>query len=254
MGAIAKRAGGSSETSRIEYDLRVNLAVAYRLCAKYGWDDALATHISVRLPGPDHHFLINPYGLLFEEVTASSLVKIDLDGNPVEETPYDVNPAGFLIHSAIHRAREDAKCIIHLHTVSGVAISAQKQGLLPISPYAMFLQGLLGYHDFEGVTLNFDEQPRIVAALGQGVALILRNHGTLTIGETIPEAFQRMYLLERACTIQLAALSSGADLVIPNEVIVNNMWRQFRSGFGDSADRTWVALARSLGDDPSYRG
>lgn len=253
MATIFKHKQGHNGRTEAEQDLRINLAAAYRLCAKYGWDDALATHISVRLPGPEHHFLINPYGLLFSEVTASSLVKIDLSGRPVGETPHDINPAGFIIHSAIHAAREDAKCIIHLHTVPGVAVSAQKNGLLPLSPYAMFLHGMLGYHDFEGVTLNLGEQPRIVAALGEGVALFLRNHGTLTVGETIPQAFQRMYLMERACQIQVAALAGGGEVILPDSSITDNARKQFRSGFGDSAERTWAALIRTLESDPSYR-
>jgi ribulose-5-phosphate 4-epimerase/fuculose-1-phosphate aldolase len=177
--------------SDAEFALRLNLAAAYRLIARYGWDDALATHMSVRVPGPAHHFLINPYGLLFSEITASSLVKIDLAGEPVEDTDFEVNRAGFIIHSAIHAAREDAKCIVHLHTVAGTAVSTQKDGLLPLTPPAMLPYGHIGYHDFEGVTVNEDERPRIVAPLENNIVVFFRNHGTLSVGESIPEASPR---------------------------------------------------------------
>src|ERR1700738_4602296 len=182
-----------------EWQARVDLAAAYRLVAHYGWDALIFTHISARVPGPDHHFLINPYGLLFGEMTASNLLKVDLDGNLVEPTPYFFNPAGFTIHSAVHAAREDAKCVLHLHTVAGVAVSCQEHGLLPINQTAMLLNGQIAYHEYEGVALELDERPRLVADLGTKNAMILRNHGTLAVGPTVAEAFLLMYFLERAC-------------------------------------------------------
>src|SRR5687768_2898865 len=188
-----------------EWEQRVNLAACYRLVAMYGWADLIFTHISARVPGPEHHFLINPYGMLFDEITASSLVKIDLSGAKVEESPYDVNPAGFTIHSAIHAAREDAQCVLHVHSRNGVAVSAQKEGVLPISQQSMFVLASLGYHDYEGVALTDDEKPRLVHDLGDNNFLMLRNHGLLTVAETIPDAFLFMYLFESACSIQLRA-------------------------------------------------
>jgi ribulose-5-phosphate 4-epimerase/fuculose-1-phosphate aldolase len=237
-----------------EWALRVDLAAAYRMCAVYGWDDQLATHISARIPGTNHQFLINPLGLLFEEITASSLIKVDLDGNMLEESPWKVNRAGFVIHSAVHAAREDAKFIVHLHTVAGQAVSAQKQGLLPLSPPGMILAGQIGYHPWEGITVNDDEKPRIVAALGNNIALILNSHGTLTVGETIGDAFHRMYMLERACQIQVAALSGGSELILPDASIPALMREQLRTGFSDSSKLAWDALRRKLDRiDPSYK-
>ena len=176
----------------------------------YGWDDMIFTHISARVPGPEHHFLINPYGLLFEEITASSLVKIDIDGNKVVDSPYPVNPAGFTIHSALHMNRDDAHCVIHLHTDDGVAVSAQEDGLLPLDQHAMMVTGDIAYHDYEGIALDLDERERLVADLGANKhVMILRNHGTLTLGKSCADAFMRMYYLERACTMQVRALSGG---------------------------------------------
>ncbi|MDH5209387.1 MAG: class II aldolase/adducin family protein, partial [Burkholderiaceae bacterium] len=172
-----------------EREQRVALAACYRLVALYGWDDLIFTHISARVPGPDHHFLINPYGFLFSEITASSLVKVDLDGRKVDDSPHDVNPAGFTIHSAIHAAREDAHCVLHVHSVNGVAVSAQRDGLLPLSQHSIFPLSSLAYHDYEGVALNEDEKPRLVRDLGDKRSLILRNHGLLTVGRTVAEAF-----------------------------------------------------------------
>jgi ribulose-5-phosphate 4-epimerase/fuculose-1-phosphate aldolase len=245
---------GRAAYSAEEWELRVDLAAAYRLCAMYGWDDQLATHISARIPGPEHHLLINPLGLFFEEITASSLIKIDLEGNKLEESPWKVNRAGFVIHSAIHAAREDAKFVVHLHTVAGQAVSAQKRGLLPLSPSSMILAGQIGYHPWEGITVNDDEKPRIVAALGDNIALMLNNHGTLTVGETMWEAFHRMYLLERACQVQVASATGGAELIIPDESIPALMRDQLRNGFGDSSKLAWNALRRKLDRiDESYK-
>jgi ribulose-5-phosphate 4-epimerase/fuculose-1-phosphate aldolase len=257
MATVAKTNFRRSVRDRVpaeEWDLRVNLAAAYRIAADKGWDDQLATHISVRLPGPKHHFLINPLGLFFEEITASSLVKIDLEGNPLEETEWGVNRAGFIIHSAIHRSRENAQCVFHLHTTAGVAVSAQADGLLPLNPYALALIGRTGYHDFEGITVNEGEQPHIVAALGDNDALILRNHGTLTVGATIAQALHRMYMLEQACAIQIAAQSGGRQLVTPPEEVVVLVQSQLKGGFSSSDGLAFAALLRRLDRiDPSYR-
>jgi ribulose-5-phosphate 4-epimerase/fuculose-1-phosphate aldolase len=196
--------------------LRVQLAGAYRVADHLGWSELIYTHISVRVPGPEHHFLINPYGLRFDEVTASSLVKIDADGNAVGSQEYKANKAGFIIHSAIHMAREDARCVWHMHTLAGMAVSAQDEGLLPAHMYSHNFWNRLSYHDFEGPSMRLDERSRLVASLGsQNQALILRNHGLLTVGKTIPQAFIRFWRLNRACEIQLAAQSSKLRLPPP---------------------------------------
>ncbi len=199
------------KVSAEEWQARVELAALYRLVALYGWDDLIYTHISARLPGPDHHFLINPYGMLFEEITASSLVKIDLEGNILQETPYFINPAGFTIHSAIHAAREDARFVMHLHSDQGVAVAAQKAGLLPISQHALIVLPRLAYHDYEGIALNLDERERLVADLGDKSLMLLWNHGTLAVGDTAANCWIGMYYLERACAMQVKALSGGAE-------------------------------------------
>ena len=196
-----------------EWKIRVDLAAAYRLVAYYGWDDLIFTHLSARVPGPEHHFLLNPYQLMFEEITASSLVKVDMNGNPVEPTPFMTNAAGFTIHSALHMAREDAQAVIHLHTTSGQAVAAQTEGLMPLTQTAMLVREEIAYHEYEGVAVDLDERERIIADLGDKNAMILRNHGTLTVGETVGEAFLKMYFLERACEAQVKALSAGPDHV-----------------------------------------
>src|ERR1700712_4864616 len=203
-----------SQVGEEEWKLRVDLAACYRLVALYGWDDMIFTHISARLPGPEHHFLINPYGLFFNEITASSLVKIDLDGNIVRETPYAINPAGFTIHSAIHAARDDAHYVMHLHTDQGVAVSIHAEGLLPLSQHALVALPQLTYHDYEGIALNLDERERIVADLGDKKLMMLRNHGTLAIGSTAAECWLRMFYLERACKQQVMALSIGRENIL----------------------------------------
>src|SRR5450432_2712427 len=208
------------QVSAAEWQARVDLAAAYRLVAHYGWDDLIFTHISARVPGPEHHFLLNPYGMMFDEVTASSLVKVDLDGKIVLETQHFINPSGFTIHSAVHAAREDAMCVMHLHTDYGIAVSAQKDGLLPISQMSMFALSSLAYHDYEGLALNDAEKPRLVQDLGTNNNLILRNHGLLTVGRTVAEAFISMFILERACKIQILAQSGGGTLVpVPAPII-----------------------------------
>lgn len=238
-----------------EWQARVDLAAAYRLVALYGWDDLVFTHISARVPGPEHHFLINPYGMLFDEITASSLVKVDLDGNVVVESPYQINPAGFTIHSAVHAAREDALCVMHLHTHSGIAVSAQKNGLLPISQQSLFALASLGYHDYEGLALNAEEKPRLVSDLGDKVSLILRNHGLLTVGRTVADAFLSMYALEHACRIQILAQAGGGELVrIPDAVLagITRQTEEVTKGLGGQL--VWPGLLRKLDRlDKSYR-
>ncbi len=243
------------QVSPEEWQVRIDLAACYRIIAMYGWDDLVFTHISARVPGGEDHFLINPYGMLFEEITASSLVKVDLDGNKVLETEHPVNPAGFVIHSAVHEAREDAGCVLHTHTKAGIAVSAQKEGLLPISQTAMFPYVTLGYHDYEGVALNEDEKPRLVADLGSNNALILRNHGLLTTAPTIADAFLLMYVLETACQIQIMAQSGGGELVrIPQPILdgVQAQAEQVTKGLGGSL--IWPGLLRKLDRrDTSFR-
>jgi ribulose-5-phosphate 4-epimerase/fuculose-1-phosphate aldolase len=243
------------QVTEAEWKARVDLAAAYRLVALYGWDDLIFTHISARVPGADHHFLLNPYGMMFEEVTASSLVKIDLHGNKVMESAHFINPAGFTIHSAVHEARADALCVMHLHTRNGIAVSAQKDGLLPLSQQAMFALCSLAYHDYEGLALDEAEKPRLVADFGDKKFLILRNHGLLTVGRTVAEAFLGMFLLERACEIQILAQSGGSDLTpIPNETIGRVASQTNAVMVGMGAALTWPGLLRKLDrTDPSYR-
>ena len=241
--------------SAAEWSLRVDLAAAYRLVALFGWDDLIFTHISARVPGPERHFLINPYGMMFEEISASSLVKIDQSGAKVTESPYEVNPAGFTIHGCIHAAREDAHCIAHVHSLNGVAVSAQRAGLLPISQQSLFVLASLAYHDYEGVALNQEEQPRLVADLGSKMFLMLRNHGLLTVGSSPAEAFLHLYLFEAACAIQVRAQSGGADLLpIPPAILggIRAAARQVTRNQG--ADLVWPGLLRRLDrENPGYR-
>jgi ribulose-5-phosphate 4-epimerase/fuculose-1-phosphate aldolase len=238
-----------------EWAVRVDLAACYRLIAMYGWDDLVFTHISARVPGPDEHFLINAYGMLFEEMTASSLVKVDLAGEKVLDSPHPVNPAGFVIHSAVHEARPDVGCVLHTHTRAGVAVSAQAEGLLPISQVSLFPYASLGYHDYEGVALNDDEKPRLVADLGNNNALILRNHGLLTTGATIADAFLNMYALETACQTQIMAQSSGGELVLVPQPIVEGILAQAELVTkGLMGQLAWPGLLRKLDRrDPSFR-
>src|SRR5438552_8044931 len=206
-------AGVVQEMSEQEWQARVDLAAAYRLVAHYGWDDLIFTHLSARVPGPEHHFLINPYGMMFEEITASSLVKVDLKGNKVMDSPFEINPAGFTIHSAVHEAREDAQCVMHLHTTEGVAVSCQKDGLLPISQQSLYPLMGLAYHDYEGVALNPEEKVRLVRDLGDQHSMILRNHGLLTCGASVADAFLFMYILQKACEVQIRAQAGGGELI-----------------------------------------
>lgn len=238
-----------------EAALRVDLAACYRLIAMFGWDDLVFTHISARVPGPDHRFLINPYGMFFEEITASSLVLVDSHGQKLSNSPHLVNPAGFVIHSAVHAARADATCVLHVHTVAGIAVASQQDGLLPLSQQATIAMASLGYHDYEGVALHDDEKPRLQSDLGEHAALILRNHGLLTVGATIADAFLTMYNLQRACEIQIAAQSSGAKLIDVDPRIVAGVRANVIAvtrGLGGSL--AWPALLRKLDRvDPSYR-
>jgi ribulose-5-phosphate 4-epimerase/fuculose-1-phosphate aldolase len=237
-----------------EWQLRVDLAAAYRLVAHYGWSDLVYTHISARIPGPDHHFLINPYGLMFDEITASSLVKIDQACNKLSESEFPINPAGFTIHSCIHDARENAGCVLHTHSRAGVAVSAQKCGVLPISQQSTFVLANLAYHDYEGVALRDDERPRLQADLGSANFLMLRNHGLLTVGRTIPDAFLSMYTFENTCRIQIDA-QAGGELIHVHPDILKNLDVVMKTvTAGQGANIAWPALLRLLErKDPSYR-
>jgi ribulose-5-phosphate 4-epimerase/fuculose-1-phosphate aldolase len=237
-----------------EWRLRCDLAACYRLVAAYGWSDLVFTHISARIPGPQHHFLINPYGLMFDEITASSLVVVDQDCNKLSDSPFPVNPAGFVIHSAIHAAREDAGCVLHTHSRAGVAVSTQKCGVLPISQQSTFVLGSLAYHEYEGVALRDDEKPRLQADLGHANYLMLRNHGLLTVGQSIPDAFLLMYIFENACRIQIDA-QAGGELVHVNPAILQGMAQVMKTATaGLGASLAWPALLRKLERlDPGYR-
>ena len=230
-----------------EWRTRVDLAAAYRLVALFGWDDLVFTHISARVPGTEDHFLINPYGFMFEEITASSLVKIDLQGNKLDDSAFPVNPAGFTIHSAVHAARHDVGCVLHTHTLNGIAVSAQKGGVLPLSQQSIFVLSSLSYHDYEGVALRDDEKPRLQADLGSANFLMLRNHGLLTVGDTVADAFLSMYLFETVCTIQVRAQSGGGELIpVHPEIIATARQQaaQVTKGLGSSL--TWPGLLRRL--------
>jgi ribulose-5-phosphate 4-epimerase/fuculose-1-phosphate aldolase len=245
----------TSPQSTTERALRTDLAACYRLIALHGWDDLVFTHISVRVPGDAHHFLINPYGMMFDEITASSLVKVDAHGEKVEESAYPVNPAGFVIHSAVHAARPDVGCVLHVHTPAGVAVSAQKDGLLPISQQATVALASLGYHDYEGIALRDDEKPRLVRDLGESSSLILRNHGLLTVGPTVADAFLAMFNLQRACEIQVLARAGGAELIPVDPRIVAGVKQNVAAvtkGLGGAL--AWPGLLRKLDRlDPSFR-
>jgi ribulose-5-phosphate 4-epimerase/fuculose-1-phosphate aldolase len=243
------------DVAAAERQQRIDLAACYRLVARYGWDDLIFTHISARVPGPEHHFLINPYGMLFSEITASSLVKVDLDGRKVDDSPYDVNPAGFTIHSAVHAARDDAMCVLHVHSVNGVAVSAQDKGVLPLSQHSIFVLASLGYHDYEGVALVDDEKPRLVRDLGRNRFLMLRNHGLLTVGRSVAEAFVAMYMFETTCMIQVRAQAGGGRLRAIGPSILDgaqSQWDAVTRGTGGGL--AWPALLRRLDrEEPGYR-
>lgn len=241
------------QVSAEEWQIRVDLAAAYRLVALYGWDDLVFTHITAKVPGSEH-FLINPYGMMFDEITASSLVKIDAQGNKVMDSPYPVNPAGFTIHSYVHGARHDAGCVMHTHSINGVAVSAQKDGVLPLSQQAYFVLSSLAYHDYEGVALLEDEKPRLLRDLGDKTFLMLRNHGLLTVGKTPAEAFMAMYLFEAACMVQVRAQSGGGALVhIPPEILAMASAQMAQVTLGTGGGLAWPALLRKLDrSNPGY--
>lgn len=260
-GSVAGVTSLKGRVSEEEWQARVDLAALYRLAALYGWDDMIYTHISARIPGPEHHFLINPYGMWFEEITASSLVKIDLDGKILQETPYFINPAGFTIHSAVHAAREDAHYVMHLHSDQGVAVSAQKEGLLPLSQHALIALPKLSYHDYEGIALNLDERERLVNDLGPDAkTMLLRNHGTLALGRTAGECWTNMFYLERACMQQIMALSAGREhVLIAPDAAIETVKMQSGGGMRRNVERpvtnglAWPGALRKLDrDNPGY--
>jgi ribulose-5-phosphate 4-epimerase/fuculose-1-phosphate aldolase len=245
-----------------ESELRVQLAAAYRMIDLLGWSEHIWTHTTVRVPGSEHHFLINPYGYRFDEVCASNLVKVDMDGNIIGDQSQEINPAGFVIHSAIHMARPDVRCIMHTHTVAGMAVAALEEGLMPISMYALGYYDRVAYHDFEGPSLNLDERQRLAANLGDKNVLILRTHGLLTCGETVAQAFVRMYRLERACQVQLAAHSTGSKLIVPPRHVCeisaersdDFLVAEGDKGYSRKPNPEFAALMRLLDKkDPSYR-
>ena len=247
---IATRVTVSSVEDKVsaeEWQLRKDLAAAYRLFAMFGWDDIVFTHLSARIPGPEHHFLINPYGWLFDEITASSLVKVDIQGKKVMDSPYEINPAGFTIHSAVHAGREDARCVMHAHSINGIAVSAQEHGLLPISQQSLFILCSLGYHTYEGVALNEDEKPRLVRDLGKNAFLMLRNHGLLTVGATVADAFLAMYFFEAACMIQVRAQAGGGQLIPIAKPILEGIQKQVQVVTQNKGSLlAWPGLLRRL--------
>jgi ribulose-5-phosphate 4-epimerase/fuculose-1-phosphate aldolase len=263
-GGLAQEATAALATTPAEWDARVNLAAFYRLAAHYGWTDLIYTHISARVPGPDDHFLLNPFGWMFEEVTASSLVKVDLDGRIVSPTPHRIHPAGFIIHSAVHQARRDASCVMHSHTRAGMAVSMMECGLLPLSQHAMLFEGRVAYHDSEGLALELDERTRLQRDLGDKAVMILRNHGTLVVGSSMAEAFSMMWHLEKAMQAQVDALASGQKLTMPpaqvaQAVAANGFAGKKRlTSYGEEQSPLgrleWPALLRKLDRmDPSFR-
>ena len=251
----ANTAAVKSRVSAEEWQTRVDLAACYRLVAAYGWDDLVFTHITAKIPGAGDQFLINPYGMMFEEITAASLVKIDSHGNKLDDNPYPINPAGFTIHSAIHAARHDAKCVLHIHSLNGVAVSAQKEGVLPISQQSIFVLASLAYHDYEGVALNDEEKPRLVQDLGDRNMLMLRNHGLLTCAESIADAFLLMYVFEAACMIQVRAQAGGGELIkIPQPIIDGAIQQSNAVTKGLGGKLAWPGLLRKLDRmNPGYR-
>jgi ribulose-5-phosphate 4-epimerase/fuculose-1-phosphate aldolase len=252
-----------ARVSAEEWEARVNLAACYRLAAHYGWTDLIYTHISARVPGPQDHYLLNPFGFMFQEITASSLVKVDLDGKIVDPSPYKVHAAGFIIHSAVHAARPDAQCVIHSHTRAGMAVSMMKCGLLPLTQHAMLFHGRIAYHGTEGFALDLDERTRIARDLGDNMIMILRNHGTLVCGTSVGEAFSAMWHLEKAMQAQVDAMASGQELTVPPTAVAESTARmgftrdridQYTDGMSPLGRLEWPALLRMLdGMDASYR-
>lgn len=259
MVAALKSVGLEGLVSDEEWQVRVDLAAAYRLVDMYGWSDLIGTHISARVPGPEDHFLLNPYGMLFDEITASSLIKVDLDGNEIGESDYKVNPAGFTIHSAVHMSNPELTCVLHTHTPAGTSVATQKDGILPINQHALLALYEVAYHDYEGPATDHDERARIVADLGDKRILVLRNHGLLTVGKTIGEAFVWMYRAERACKMQLAFQQSGAELHPISDEVQKVTMERARDAQGSNGRRPtgkleWPALLRKLDKvDTSYK-
>jgi ribulose-5-phosphate 4-epimerase/fuculose-1-phosphate aldolase len=241
-----------------EWQTRLDLAAAYRLVAMFHWDDLVFTHITAKIPGTEH-YLINPYGLMFDEITASSLVKIDIGGKVLQDTPFPINPAGFVIHSAVHSARHDIQCVMHTHTLNGVAVAAQKRGVLPISQHSIFVLSSLAYHDYEGVALRDEEKPRLVADLGDKTFLMLRNHGLLTVGATVGAAFEAMYFFEATCAIQIRAqaggtLAEGELIEVDSRIIAGAAQAARAATIGSGSSLTWPGLLRRLDrTDDSWR-
>ncbi len=243
------------EVSADEWAMRVDLAATYRLIAQHGWDDLVFTHISARVPGREDHYLVNPFGLLFEEITASNLIKVNASGEILQDTDQTINRSGFAIHAAIHQERDDAGCVIHLHTDDGAAVAAQRDGLLPLTQHAMTLHGRVAYHDYEGIDMAVDERVRLVHDLGNNPVMILRNHGTLAVGQTCADAYMAIYYLERACTMQIRALAGGAKCAGPDEGTPELTAEQAEPLFsGPAGDLVWPSLMRKLNRiDPSFR-
>jgi len=238
-----------------EWQARIDLAACYRIVSHYGMTDMIFNHISLRVPGEDGHFLLNPFGFFYDEVTASNLVKVDADGQIVSKTEHGINPAGFVIHSAVHQSRHDVACVIHTHTRAGVAVSAQKAGLLPLSQHAMRFFNRVAYHDYEGVALDLDERDRLIADLGQKNVIFLRNHGVLVCGPTVRSAFELLYYLEMACKIQVDCLSSGQELVIPSDEVAERTAHQYESVSDNiMQNKDWIAILRLLDStSPNFR-
>ncbi len=254
MTAIEAVASQRDDISEGERKVRVDLAACYRLVARNGWDTLIYTHISAAVPGEEGHYLVNPFGMYFHEVTASNLVKVDVKGKIVGKSPHIVNPAAFIIHGAIHRARPGMGCVLHLHTVAGSGVACQKQGLLPISQDALLFHGNLAYHDYEGIAVDEGECERLVADLGGKSALILRNHGTLVVGETVAKAFVTMTFLERACQVQVAALAGGAEVIVPTPEVQKIVTQQAQAAFQAAGFMEWAGLLRTLdAEDPGYK-
>jgi len=242
---------GSAQSER---ETRIALAACYRLIAHFGMDDLIYTHISARVPGEPGHFLINPFGMMFHEITASSLVKIDHEGAVVEDSPYPVNKAGFVIHSAVHMARPEVHCVLHTHTRAGVAVSCLEEGLLHINQHSAMFYDRVAYHDYEGIALDLDERSRLVRDLGDKPAMVLRNHGLLTAGHSVEEAFVTMYYLEQSCRIQIDLMATGGKLTRLSDNVARHTAEQFAQSPTPCGEREWPALRRLLdAKDPSYR-
>lgn len=257
VASLQSTVGIKDQVTAAEWQTRVDLAACYRLVALHGWDDLIFTHISAKVPGTQE-FLINPYGLMFHEISASSLVKIDQAGNKLMDSPYEINPAGFTIHSAVHEVRHDVECVLHTHTAAGVAVSAQKQGVLPISQQSLFVLSSLAYHPYEGVALNPEEKARLQADLGENNFLMLHNHGLLACGGTIADTFLMMFIFQRACEIQVLAQTGGAELIAIEPQVLAGARAMVagvtRSAQGMGGALAWPALLRKLDlQDPSYK-